>query len=187
MTVYSSRQIIALVLHYAPHVGDNQLFNGLCVALAESGGDLNIISHSHDYGLWQINIAHFGDGIIDAHNWTHPSTQFYEMWKLSSGMRNWAAWCTAWRQPKGNCGHGNLPNIQAGSAAWAQRDQASAAIDRYRGTPPPGQAPPGLTPTQQDEKAVSEIWRYVRNYYGHVAPAQLRALRAATKAIARLR
>ncbi len=137
--------------------------------------------------MWQINRIHFGDGIIDAHNWTRPGTQFYEMWKLSSGMHNWAAWCTAWRQPSGNCGHGNLPNIQPGSAAYGHLEVASQAISRYRHTPPPGLAPPPLTPTQQDEKAITEIWRYVRNYYGHVAPAQLRALRAATKAIARLR
>jgi len=187
MTVLSPAQIIGLILKYHPSVGDDQIFNALAIALAESGGNLNATSPSHDYGLWQINRIHFGDGIITATNWTSQSVQLAEMWKLSGGMHNWAAWCTAWSNPGLNCGHGNLPNIQNNSAAWFHRDVASLAISRYRGTPPPGEAPPALSPEQQDEKAVSAAFAYMRNYYGKVAGQQYKRITAAAAKIERTR
>lgn len=187
MTVYSPRQIIQLVLSYHPNVGDDWLFNALAIALAESGGDLSAHSPSNDYGLWQINRIHFGDGIITASNWTSPTVQLAEMWKLSGGMRNWAAWCTAWRDPGPNCGHGNLPNFQAGSSADGHSEVASQAISSYRKTPPIGHAPPGLTPQQQDERAVSQAFAAMRAYYTSGANAQLRTLQEITGKIMRLR
>ena len=187
MTVYSPAQIIGLILRYHPSVGDDQLFNALSIALAESGGNLNAISPSSDYGLWQINRIHFGDGIISAGNWTSPTVQLAETWKLSGSMHNWAAWCTAWRDPGPNCGHGLLSTIQQGSAAWNNSEVASQAIRRYRGTPPPGQAPPALTPEQQDEKAVTAAFGYMRNYYGRFAHNQYVRIVNATNKIARLK
>jgi hypothetical protein len=174
-------QMINLVLSYHPHVGDDQLFNCICIAAAESGGDTLAISPSHDYGTWQINRIHFGDGIINAGNWTVQRIQVAEMFRLSAGMTNWAAWCTAWLNPGPNCGHGNLPNIQAGSAAWAQKDQVSADISRMRGTPPPGQAPPPTPPDLQAERALSREFAQIRHYCAVIAPAQYRALTGITR------
>lgn len=187
MTQYSPRQIIALVLKYHPTTGDDHMLNCLAICLAESGGNTRAISPASDYGLWQINRIHFGDGVISASNWSIDSVQVAEMWKLSSGMQNWAAWCTAWANPGPNCGHGNLGAIQQGSAAWGHYEVAIQAIRAYRGTPPPGQAPPALSPEQQDEKAVSAAFNYARKYYSSTAHAQLVALQAAEKAIVRLR
>lgn len=186
-TTYSPQQIIALVLKYHPNAASAWLFNSLAICLAESDGFTGAISPAHDYGLWQINRIHFGDGIINASNWTVDSVQVAEMWRLSNGMRNWAAWCTAWRNPGPNCGHGNLPNIEPGSAASAYTDIANNAL-RGRGViPPAGPAPPGLTPEQQDEKAVSAAFGYMRNYYTRFAHAQFVAINNAITKIERLR
>lgn len=90
------------------------------VALAESGGDPTAVSPSHDYGLWQINRIHFGDGTISASNWFDPAASAREAVRLSGGGKNWAAWCTAWDHPAGNCGHGYLPHPQSGSPAASE-------------------------------------------------------------------
>lgn len=186
MTRYSPRQIIALMVAHGPRLGNDKYFNALAIALAESGGDLNAHSPSNDYGLWQINRIHFGDGIINSSNWRNPNVQWAEMWKLSSGMQNWAAWCTAWTRPANNCGHGFLPSFQAGSAADGHSEVASQAIEAYFHTPPSGPAPPGLTPAEQDERAVSAAFADMRHYYRSVANSQLGELQYWTSQIARL-
>lgn len=98
------------------------------VALAESGGNTTDISPSLDYGLWQINLIHFNDGTINAGNWSDPTVNALEAVKLSDGGLNWAAWCTAWANPDGNCGQGYLPNPQYGSPAYAQYQRAYNGI-----------------------------------------------------------
>ena len=186
MARYSIPQIIALVLHYHPSVSDAQMLNGVAIEWAEAGGNSVAISPSSDYGLWQINRIHFGDGIITANNWPDPAVQVAEMWRLSSGMNNWAAWCTAWRDPGPNCGHGNLANVQAGSAAWAQVDQVSAAISRYRGTPPPGRAPAPVPPLLQAERAMSAEFADIRRYCTVIANQQRRRLETLATRIGRI-
>jgi hypothetical protein len=151
----------------AQHFGAKNTYNtvyAVAIALAESGGNANAISPSHDYGLWQINRIHFGDGIIGPNNWSNTVVNAREMWKLSGGMQNWAAWCTAWVNPGRDCGHGYLHTPQAGSPADDQVNVARPAVTQYFLHPPTGPSGPALTPKQQDEKRVSEQYAAMRNY-----------------------
>jgi hypothetical protein len=161
----------------AEHHGasDAQIANGTAIALAESGGDLAAISPSGDYGLWQINRRyHFGDGIIDAGNWQDPVVQFQEMWKLSGGMQNWGAWCTAYSPENvSHCGAWYLPNPEPGSPAQDQFNVVDPVLSGIRGTPPPGQAPPGIPPNQQLTPGEAADFAYIKNYLGSGYAAQL--------------
>ena len=187
MTTYSPRQIVQLLAQGLFWKIETRTVAAVAVALAESGGDLGAISKSHDYGLWQINRTHFGDGIITAGNWTQPVVQLHEMNYLSSNGHNWAAWCTAWANPAGNCGHGYLPVPQQGSPAADQWYEANNAVREYFNNPPTGPSGPALTPEQQDEKAVTDAFNYARTYYARGAHDQLVALQNVKRAIARLR
>jgi Transglycosylase SLT domain len=180
-------QLITLVLRWHPNAGGSMVIPAVSIAYAESGGDDHAISRSGDYGLWQINRIHFGDGIINQGNWTSSSVQVAEMWRLSNGMDNWAAWCTAWRDPGPNCGHGYLNYPQIGSPARSEVPAVTDAWNRRHGTPPPGQAPNALSPEQQDERDVSAAFSYLRNYYGRVAHTQLAQVASVTRSIARER
>jgi hypothetical protein len=188
MAHWSMPQLISLILKYHPSAGADVVVPAIAIAYAESGGNDHAVGPAHDYGLWQINRIHFGDGIITASNWTSSAVQVAEMWRLSSAGQNWAAWCTAWRgDHQSNCGHGYIHFPEIGSSGYSEIAAASAAWRTGHGTPPPGQAPPALTPEQQDEKAVSAAFNYARKYYSSTAHTQLVALQAAEKAIVRLR
>lgn len=88
------------------------------VAMAESGGNPSAVSPSNDYGLWQINESNFASYGLNSSNWSDPNTNAKVAIKMSGNGSNIAAWCTAWAQPKGNCGHGQLSAPQAGSPAY---------------------------------------------------------------------
>lgn len=188
MAHWTMDQLITLVLRYHPTAGADVVVPAVAIAYAESGGDDHAISPASDYGIWQINRVHFGDGIINAGNWTNSGVQVAEMWRLSAAGQNWAAWCTAWRgDHQGNCGHGYIHFPEVGSPGYSEIPAASNAWRAKHGTPPPGQAPPALSPEQQDEKAVSAAFAYMRSYYGTVAHQQFLQLRSITDKIARIR
>jgi hypothetical protein len=186
MAHWTVPQLIALVLKYHPNQGANVVVPAVAIAYAESGGWDDAISPSNDYGLWQINRIHFGDGIINGTNWRSSSVQVAEMWRLSGGGNNWAAWCTAWRDPAANCGHGYINYPQVGSPAYSEVAAVTQYWNQSHGTPPPGQAPNALSPEQQDERAVSDAFKYIRRYYGGQARDQLRAMESVASSIARL-
>lgn len=98
----------------------SHVIDAVSVALAESGGRPDAVSPSHDYGVWQINRIHFGNGIINSANWDDPLVNARAAVKISGAGANWAAWCTAWVHPEGNCGHGHLTHPQHGSPAAQQ-------------------------------------------------------------------
>lgn len=166
MSTYSPVQIINLIRQQRGGLGDGQIVYATSIALAESGGNLDAISPSGDYGLWQINRRwHFGDGIISDNNWTDPVTQFWEMWKLSSGMQNWGAWCTAYSSADvARCGQLDIPAPQSGSPAADQENVAGVWLARIRGTPPPGGAPNAVPPNEQLSPAALSDYEYVRDY-----------------------
>lgn len=155
----------------------------VCVALAESGGDAGAISPSHDYGLWQINQIHFGDGIINSSNWSNPTVNAREAIRLSNNGQNWAAWCTAWANPAGNCGHGYLHTPQPGSPAymriWDVQKQLAAA-GKLTGTTTAG----GPSSTS-GRAALAAAWGYVQSYSSSRAPTQFRTLNGVRRAIDR--
>ena len=165
MTVLSPRGIVQLL---AQNLGAKNTYNtvySVAIALAESGGDTTAISPSHDYGVWQINRIHFGDGIINGNNWSNPLVNAREMWKLSGGLQNWAAWCTAWTNPAGNCGHGFLGTPQPGSPADDQVIVARQAVTQYFLNPPTWPSGPALTPDQQDERDLNNAFNSIRQYF----------------------
>lgn len=115
MTVYSADQIGNLWI--AAGGDPTWARKAEAVALAESGGNSDARSSTTDFGLWQINAIHFGDGIIDASNWATPTVNARAAISISSNGTNWAAWCTCWDTPDKNCGHGQLSTPQATSPA----------------------------------------------------------------------
>lgn len=150
--VYSIRQLAAI--WEAAGGAPAHRVAAVSVALAESGGDPTAISPSDDYGLWQINEIHFGDGIINRSNWSDPHTNAREAVSLSGAGANWAAWCTAWRDPAGNCGHGYVPIPQSGSPAAAHMATVAAVL----GTAGPAPAPAVPAPNTSQ---VHAAWNYV--------------------------
>lgn len=66
------------------------------IALAESGGDTDVIHHnsngSDDFGVWQINSVH--STLLNSHNWRDPSDNAAMMFSISNGGRNWSPWST---------------------------------------------------------------------------------------------
>lgn len=139
--------------------------DAMAIVLAESGGNTDAISPQGDYGLFQINRIHFGDGFIDNINWRDPNVQVREAYALSAGGTNWAAWCTAWDNPNIDCGHGFLPHVQSGSAAGAQlstvRNWVAGNIGDVGNV---GQVtiPSGPTPHRDN---LSFAWNEFRSYY----------------------
>ncbi len=86
------------------------------IAIAESGGCANCPpSSTGDYGLFQINRSNFPS---PNWNWSDPNTNTQKAIQMSDNGQNVAAWCTAWTNPKANCGHGSLSSPQAGSPAY---------------------------------------------------------------------
>lgn len=150
--------------------------DGLAIIAAESGFNTNAVSRSGDYGLWQINTIHFGDGIIDRGNWDQPGTSTHEAAVLSGHGANWAAWCTAWADPGPNCGHGNLPHIQPGSAAYNHLDEIAPFLRTSASIPPPGGPASGID-------AVTNSWAALQAYTRHGAAVQFHDLNLIRAAI----
>jgi hypothetical protein len=151
--------------------------------MAESGGRSTAVSPSSDYGLWQINSLHFGDGIINASNWGNPDVNAREAIRLSGNGQNWAAWCTAWLNPGPNCGHGNLHDPQPGSPAFGQLDQVVADLNR---TNLVGGSVGAGPPVHIGNAAVSSAWAEMQRYVAHGAPAQWNDLAGLQRAIERI-
>lgn len=169
------------------NVGANAHIVAGAVMGAESGGNTDAISRSGDYGIFQINIIHFGDGIIDSGNWRNVEVQLSEMWKLSAGMTNWAAWCTMWADPARDCGHGFVNWPQAGSAAAGNLFAAQAEWTRYTGVGGGvGGTPLAPMPTSGRQQ-VGSAWGQVQNYAHHLAPAQWRTIDSIQRAMVRIR
>ena len=174
MTTLSPRGIVQLLAqHFSAARNTWNTVYAVAICLAESGGDESAISPSNDYGLWQINRIHFGDGIINGSNWANPLVNAREMWKLSGGMQNWAAWCTAWQNPRRDCGHGVLTRPQPGTPADDQVIVARQAVTQYFLNPPAGPSGPALTPDQQDEAAIAHDFNEIRSYFATRFPSQI--------------
>jgi hypothetical protein len=115
MTTYSCQDVAAI---WKDNGGSpNAVINAVAVSTAESGRNNTAISSSYDYGLWQINRIHFGTVGINQNNWSDPNVNARAAIAISQNGANWAPWCTCWTDPGPNCGHGYLPNPQAGSPA----------------------------------------------------------------------
>lgn len=115
----------------------------ISVALAESGGNVDAHSPTDDWGLWQINGTNFGHFGVNSRTVMDPLTNARIAVSMSGGGQNWAAWCTAWANPARNCGHGNLPNPQPGSAAYPHMVQVASQLGTV---PPTGGTPTGPAP-----------------------------------------
>lgn len=144
MAWYSPRQVANV--WYQAGGSSRGVIMAVAVAFAESGGNTSAVSPSSDYGLWQINAIHFGDGIIGWNNWASAGVNAREAIKISGNGSNWAAWCTMWANPARDCGHGHITYPQSGSAVARTLPQIERALG---GTvaPPPGRFP--VTISQQ--------------------------------------
>lgn len=150
------------------------------VALAESGGYVDAVSPSHDYGLWQINEIHFRQFGVDAATVRLPGNNAAIAVDLSNQGYNWAPWCTAWTDPARNCGHGLLRYPQRGSYAWDKEAEVSAALG----------AGPAAGASNTDGRGLSDAnsaWSYLQNWLSTWGPADHNTIVATTAAIARLR
>jgi Lysozyme like domain len=174
MTQLSPRQIVQLL---AQHLGAKNTYNTVYaveICLAESGGNTLAISGAGARGLWQIlPSAHFGDGIIGWGNWTDPVVNAREMWKISGGLQNWAAWTSAWANEAAANYSGYLHTPQSGSAAEGHEITARQAVTQYFLNPPTGPSGPALTPLQQDEAAINNRINAIRAYFRTVFPQQI--------------
>lgn len=183
MARYSMVDVAKIWARNGGATGRYALIATVAIAFAESGGDSLARSPSNDYGLWQINGIHFGDGIIDAGNWANVDVNAREAIKLSANGLNWAAWCTAWANPGPNCGHGFLGFPQAGSPAGMRVDQVSAALGSMAGTPA---GPSGDWSAPVGNASVSHAWASMQSYAAHGAPTHYRSIHAAGYAFWRL-
>lgn len=183
MTGYSITDVAKIWIRNGGAATTDQLINACAVCWAESGGNSTAVSPSSDYGLWQINRIHFGDGIISAANWSNPDVNAREAIKLSANGQNWAAWCTAWTDPARNCGHGNLHDPQVGSPAYMRVDQVTAALNRANLTGGTG-GPSG--PAHVGNASVSSAWSAMQHYTAHGAPSQWNDLADLQRAIERI-
>lgn len=187
MAIWRPAGLIQLVLKFHPGLGANPVVPAVAIALAESGGNTLAISPSHDYGLWQINAIHFGDGIITQTNWSQEAIQVAEMWSLSGGGHNWAAWCTAFAyDPQHRCGHGYLAYPEPGSPAGDHITEVQNLWNQRAGTPPPGQAPPPTPPGQQLTGTALSEWNFMRSYAAQGWAGQLLALNNINTAMERI-
>jgi len=156
------------------------LLNGGMIVRAESGGNDDAVSDSGDYGLWQINQSNFAALGINYTTALFPDVSTRAAIRMSSNGYNWAAWCTAWADPRANCGHGLLRAVQQGSAAWGEfavvhddlaRSGLDTGIGSYATAPPPPPPDTGAT------------WSTIQGYVHATAPAQWHAIDQARRAV----
>jgi hypothetical protein len=177
MTVLNTQQMFDLWVHNGGRYDINVIIDALSVALAESGWSTtarNTRQVPNDYGLYQINGVHFGNGIINSRNWADPNVNTRAAIAISANGTNWAAWCTAWANPGPNCGHGHLAHPQAGSPAGDERDQVVQRLRHINLSTPPGA--PGVIvpgePVHVGNASVSQAWDDMRHYINTTGPAQ---------------
>lgn len=183
MAAYSVVEVARIWIRNGGTRVTDQLINACAVCWAESGGDSTAISPSSDYGLWQINSTHFGDGIISSSNWFNVDANAREAIKLSGNGQNWAAWCTAWANPAGNCGHGYVHDVQPGSPAFKQLNQVEADL---AGANLAGGGGGPSAPVHIGNASVASAWGAMQNYTAHGAPSQWNDLHNLQNAIERI-
>lgn len=121
------------------------------IAMAESGGDSNIVSPSYDYGVWQINIVHAQQFPRLWRRWSDPLANARMAKAISGNGTNIGPWCTIWVDPATYCGHYHAPPPQAGTPAASWLPKVAAAVGGQHVTPEhpaggfehPGEAPWG--------------------------------------------
>lgn len=137
------------------------------IAIAESSGITDAASATNDFGLWQINGVHFGDGIVTADNVDDPDVNAREAIALSGNGQNVAPWATCYADIGATGWLGWLSDPQPGSAAYAliPAVQATLAVSGALGGGPsasacgpddvgiPNSAVAGLAPGQS-------VWVY---------------------------
>lgn len=101
------------------------------IGMAESGGNPNAISPTHDYGVWQIN-KHYWGGLFAEHPWYSPSASAWMacyIWKRQ-GYNAWATY-----------NHGTyrayLPGAKR-AAANALTHNLGQILTNYANAPGPG-------------------------------------------------
>lgn len=155
MTVWTPKQIATIWVTSGG--ARNHVTVAVAVALAESGGNDAAHSPSADWGLWQINEIHF-----PALGWTwrdavNPYNSARAAIQISGNGTNWAAWCTCWRDPGPNCGHGWLPGPQQGSPAYNQLIRLDPSVGTAIGAAASPSGMPGVG-------SVEDGWRHVQNF-----------------------
>lgn len=155
--------------------------SAVAVAKAESNGWAEARSPSSDYGLWQINIINLRPRGISISQAYLPDVSAELAIELSGNGTNWAAWCTAWKQPKGNCGHGYLPVPQAGSPAGDHIAGVAATLGEY----PPSAADP--TPSVSNTAGFQHAWGTVAGFHTTYARNTWNAIHALRTTIERTR
>lgn len=149
-----------------------QVVNAVAIAMAESGGQSDIVSPSLDYGLWQINIGHFGDGIISGVNWSSPGVNAAEAVSIYNGGYGWGAWCTAWANPAANCASGYLAAPQAGSAAYGWLVAVETILGVASITAPPTLPNQPVYVDTTGEQEAMDAWWDNANYLNSILPAR---------------
>lgn len=174
MTQYTYRGIVQLLAQDLAAKNTWNTVYAVAVCFAESGGDSNATSGAGAQGLWQIlPSAHNQDLPAGQSNWYNPVWNAREMWRISGGEQNWAAWTSAWANPNNANYSGFIGTPQAGSSAATRIDQARAAVTQYFLNPPTGPSGPALTPDQQDEAAINRDLSAIRTYFKQYFPVQL--------------
>jgi len=152
--------------------------SAVSVAKAESNGWAEAVSPSADYGLWQINIINLRPRGISIAQAFDPDVSAQLAIELSGNGTNWAAWCTAWEQPRGNCGHGYLPVPQPGSPAGSHLAGVAATLGEF----PPSPVDP--TPATSNADGFQRAWGTVIGFhttYARNAWSAIHGLRAAVE------
>lgn len=148
--------------------------SAVAVAKAESDLWAEAVSPSADYGLWQINIINLRPRGISIQQAFDPDVSAELAIDLSGNGTNWAAWCTCWVQPRGNCGHGFLPVPQAESPAGTHLAGVAATLGEF----PPTATDP--TPTASNAVGFQQAWGTVAAFhtsYARTAWSAIHALR----------
>lgn len=185
MTIWTIPELAAIWVNNGGN--RNAVIYAVAVCKAESGGNDHAVSPSSDYGLWQINTVNFGTYGLNFSNVFDPNVNARVAIAMSGNGTNWAAWCTAWWNPAGNCGHGWLPVPQTGSAAgdWVP---AVAAQLQQSGIPTSVPTGPPNYPTYANYVAdATDGYGRLQTYIGGTVRAQYANLLGINNGIARLR
>lgn len=155
----------------------------VAVAMAESGGETDIVSPSWDFGLWQINQVHEHDAGID---WTRifdPQVNAGAAIDISFNGTNWAPWATCYTDIAASGWLGWLGSPQPGSAAdiWVPRVSAALAV-----TAPTAPALPPVTPAAPPSAGEDEVeagWQAFLGWHNGRAPSLLWAMQGIDQTI----
>lgn len=98
------------------------------IGLAESSGITDAHSPTDDWGVWQINAVHFGDGVVTAQNVTDVDVNATEAIRLSSNGDNISPWATCYANINVSGWYPYLHDPEAGSAAAALIPSVQTAL-----------------------------------------------------------